>query len=59
MIGVGCASAAAVELCKAVGTFLVGIDVAALELIADAGVGDALIDATEPETFLSHELVAR
>ena len=35
MISIGCAAAAAVQLGEAVGTFLVGVDVAALELIAD------------------------
>lgn len=35
VMGVGRAAAAAVQLSEAVGTFLVGVDVAALELIAD------------------------
>ena len=35
VMGVGRAAAAAVQLGEAVGTFLVGVDVAALELIAD------------------------
>lgn len=35
VIGVGRAAAAAVQLGEAVGTFLVGVDIAALELIAD------------------------
>ena len=34
-MGVGRAAAAAVQLSEAVGTFLMGVDVAALELIAD------------------------
>lgn len=35
VMGVGRAAAAAVQLSEAVGTFLVGVDIAALELIAD------------------------
>ena len=35
VMGVGRAAATAVQLSEAVGTFLVGVDIAALELIAD------------------------
>ena len=35
VMGVGRAAAAAVQLSEAVGTFLVGVDIAALELITD------------------------
>ena len=35
VMGVGSAAATAIQLSEAVGTFLVGVDIAALELIAD------------------------
>ena len=57
VVCVGCTSAAAVELGEAVGTFLVGVYVAALELVADRVVGDAVVNVSQQELFVSHELM--
>ena len=49
VVGVGSAAAAAVELGEAVGAFFVGVDIAALELIADGSIGDAVVDVAQQE----------
>ena len=57
VMGVGRAAAAAVQLGEAVGTFLVGVDIAALELINDIRTNNAFIDITHQKFFLTNELV--
>ena len=53
--GVGSAAAAAVELGEAVGAFFVGVDIAALELIADGSIGDAVVDVAQQEILFADD----
>lgn len=59
MVGVGCASAGAVELCPAVSAFRPAVGVAGGELVSCIGSCDAGIDISHLVLGIADELMAR
>ena len=59
VVGIGCASAAAVKSCEAVSALFFCVDIAELKLVADIGSGDTGVYIAHQEIFLTYKLVAR
>ena len=57
IIGISHTASAAVKLCKAIPAFLLGIDIAAAEIIRNLRSFDPFVHISHQELFLSYELV--